>query len=163
MNTITSLDRELSFEQLKKSVLELFPDLVIFAEDPETIYPDEMNWKRLDHVLIRLEFDCERKDFPHCFKIESGLAKYDQRRSLHIARKISNDYNVRTLSEYEYPEYGHLYIFILFDQSKTYLINDHCDYENEGRPASGIEIIREMEIPRYRFDSTGDYIGVLTD
>ena len=160
MNTITSLDRELSFNQIKKSILELFPDLVIFAEDPETIYPDEMDWNRLDHVLLRLYSTNERKEFKHFFSIESNLVAYDQRRSLHIARKISDDYNVRTLSEYEYPEYGHLYIFILFDQGKTYLIDDYCDYENEDRPAGGIEIIREMEIPRYRFDSTGDYIGV---
>lgn len=160
------LDKKLTFEQVEKSLLDLFPDYVIFREDPETGYPnDEMNWNRLDHVWVQIDFYEDRKDFKYFICIECGVKKkYDQKQSLHIARKISEDYNIRTLSEYSDEEFHELGMCILFDNGKTYLVDDYWDFPMVGEEsAEGIRMLKEMEIPRYRFDSTGDYIGVLTD
>lgn len=105
MISVISVDRKLTFDQVKKSLLELFPDFVIFASDPETIYPKEINWKRLDHVWLQLDFHKDKKDFPYYITVESGGITEDERRGLHIARKISEDYNVRTLTGHDHPDY----------------------------------------------------------
>ncbi len=164
MISVISVDHELTFDQVKKSLLELFPDFVIFASDPEIIYPKEINWKRLDHVWLQLDFDEAKKDFPYYITVESGGDNEDERRGLHIARKISKDYNTRTLTGYDHPDYDDKqYSCALFDNSKTYLVDTYFDYPmDDKRPARGIEILMEIEIPYYRFDSTGDFIEIVT-
>lgn len=170
MITVVSLDRELTFDQVKKSLLELFPDLVIFAEDPETIDPKDINWGRLDHVFLRLESEHRKKDFRYYITIESGSNNDDRRRGQHLARKISEDYGVRCIAGVDITGIDHpdvienQYNGALFDNGKTYLIDDYFDYPmDDDRPAKGIEIIMEIEIPHYRFDSTGDYLGIVTN
>lgn len=164
-------EQGLSLEQVKKSLLELFPEYIIFEDDPETIYPRNINWNRLDHVWIQVDRYEGRKDFQYGITIESGAKKeYDQKQALHIARKLSEEYSMRTITEYVNPEldedpYG---LCIVFDQGKSYLADDTWDSpmigdEEEEIEAIGVKILKEFDIPRYLFDSTGDCIGTLPD
>jgi len=155
-------DTDLSIEQIVDFLSELFPGLIFFDQNEDGIITDQqLNYNRLDHVIISVDFYEEKHELQHMLIINGCLEKGTQERSIHIARTISLTYQTRAsvdfIPEGETWESG---ICLLFNNGKSFLADDYFTYPmTNKKPTRPIEILREYDIPEYQFDPEGDLLG----
>lgn len=145
-------DKKIDNNEIKSSLLDLFPDLSIFYWDFNGDSPLGLDIENSDHIFFNTTFHNDKREFGLVISIYRTPKEDYQERGLLIGKKISIDSNVRVLVPFTNPEdTDNPYYDIVFDNGLTYLANDSDTNFADGSEGLVI-IIKEHKLPELRFD-----------
>lgn len=159
---IIDYDKKLSFEQITEVLSALFPGLIFFLNDECGMVVDpNFSYNRLDHVNITIDYYEAKHELRHIVRIDGCPEEGHMERAIHIAKALSIAYQTRTSVDF-IPE-GKTWesgVCLLFDNGKSFLADDYfTEPMSNNEPTKPIEIINAYEVPEYRFDAEGEWMG----
>ncbi len=137
---------------------QLFPSLSIFYWDFISEPPFSFDSNNPQHIVFNSEFDSEKLEFGFQLCICRTPEENAEERALYIAENLSRTFNIKVLVPFtDLNNKNYPYLDILFENGKTYLADD-CDTSFADNSEGLIKIIKEYNIPSYKFDTQGNKI-----
>ena len=147
--------------QIKQFLQEVFPGLKAFycnfiagESDAEAGF----NAENPSHILFEVYTDDKKIEFGTQIAIYRTPNSDSEERSMFLAQKMSQKFDLKVLITYSHPEDQSPYYVLIFENGIQYLASDVDSNLADDGPEL-IKILREIELPTYHFDAMGHLEG----
>jgi len=161
MNTTLSIyfEKNLTGSEITKFLENLFPSLVFFNWDFSGDKPEGFDSTKNTHINYTYDFNKEVFEFQYYITIWRVPEVDSQERTLYVGRQLHQFIESRVLVPYTRKENEiDPYWNIVFDNNKTYLVEDFNSHWGGFEDKNALKVDREIDLEIPNFNKTAEKV-----